>query len=356
MESVANGPASATTYDRLCEELRSNPRVWLITGVAGFIGSNLLEELLLLDQQVVGLDNFSTGSAANLVDVRGLVTEQQWQRFRLIRGDIRSRATCIKAIQGVELVLHQAALGSVPRSIEDPAGCNENNVSGTVNMLKAACDSHVQRLVYASSSAVYGDHPVLPKIETQLGTPVSPYGVSKLADELYATVFSRIYGLETVGLRYFNVFGQRQDAAGAYAAVIPCWIASLIHGQPVLINGTGETSRDFCYIKNVVQANLLAALTTERDAVNQIYNVALNDRTSLNELYYKLYRLLRTRGASLTDGGPIYCDFRVGDLLHSCADISKARNLLGYQPAYTLDAGLELAMDWYLEHLSPAEG
>lgn len=342
-------------YDEICRELRRRPRTWLITGAAGFIGSNLLEELLLLDQQVVGLDNFSTGSEANLADVECLVTRQQWQRFRLIRGDIRSFGTCLKATRGVELVLHQAALGSVPRSVENPADCNENNVSGTVNMLKAASDNRVQRLVYASSSAVYGDHPELPKVEPRLGNPVSPYGVSKLADELYATVFTSLYGLETVGLRYFNVFGPRQNPAGAYAAVIPCWIAAMVRGQTVHINGTGETSRDFCYIRNVVQANLLAALTTNLNAVNQVYNVALNDRTSLNELYHKLYGLLQARGASLTDDGPVYRDFRTGDLMHSFADISKARQLLGYNPAYTLDSGLDIAMEWYLEHLDRVE-
>lgn len=341
----------ATVYDELRDTLRRRPRTWLVTGVAGFIGSNLLEELLLLDQQVVGLDNFSTGFMVNLEEVQGAVTEKQWQCFSLITGDIRDLKTCVAATKGVELVLHQAALGSVPRSIEDPLGCHENNVSGTLNMLKAASDNRVQRLVYASSSAVYGDHPALPKVEPQLGRPVSPYGVSKLADELYATVFSQLYGLETVGLRYFNVFGPRQNPAGAYAAVIPCWTAALVRGRTIHINGTGETSRDFCYIGNVVQANLLAALSTDANAVNQVYNVALNDQTSLQALYYKLRHRLEKRGASLTDQEPVYRDFRVGDLLHSRADISKACSLLGYRPAYTLDAGLDVAMDWYLEHI-----
>ncbi len=346
----------ATVYDELRDTLRRRPRSWLVTGVAGFIGSNLLEELLLLDQQVVGLDNFSTGFEANLEDVRGAVTQKQWQRFSLIKGDIRNLETCMAATKGVDLVLHQAALGSVPRSVEDPLGCHENNVSGTLNMLKAARDNHAQRLVYASSSAVYGDHPALPKVEPQIGNPVSPYGVSKLADELYATVFSQLYGLATIGLRYFNVFGPRQDPAGAYAAVIPCWIAALVRGQTIHINGTGETSRDFCYIGNVVQANLLAAGSTDTSALNQVYNVALNDQTSLHELYYKLRHFLAKRGAPLTDEEPVYRDFRAGDLLHSRADISKACSLLGYRPAYTLDTGLDVAMDWYLDHLDRVNG
>lgn len=338
-----------SVYDELKNELRSRPKRWLITGVAGFIGSNLLEELLHLDQQVVGLDNFSTGKPENLAEVNGLVSEKQWRRFTFIEGDIRHRDTCRLVCRGADVILHQAALGSVPRSIEDPLGCNENNVSGTLTLLKAACETGVPRFVYASSSAVYGDHPGLPKVEETCGSPLSPYAVSKLADELYAGVFAQLYGLETIGLRYFNVFGPRQDPDGAYAAVIPRWIAALGRGESVRINGTGETSRDFCYIKNVVQINLLAAVTTNRAALNQVYNVALNRRTSLNELYLALAERLRDHGAPLPEGGPVYGEFRAGDVLHSQADISRAQQFLGYEPAYTLDRGLDAAMGWYLK-------
>lgn len=338
-----------SAYDDLKNELSRAPQQWLVTGVAGFIGSNLLEELLQLDQQVVGLDNFSTGKRDNLCDVRSLVTRQQWKQFRFIEGDIRNFESCLNACHGVDVVLHQAALGSVPRSVEDPAGCNENNVSGTLNVLKAACKSSVRRVVYASSSAVYGDHQGLPKVESVCGNPLSPYAVSKMADELYATVFSQLYGLETIGLRYFNVFGPRQDPDGAYAAVIPRWIAALGKGGTVSINGTGETSRDFCYIKNVVQINLLAALTKNKEAVNQVYNVALNQRTSLNELFSKLKERLHEHAGLMTVQNPVYLDFRTGDVLHSQADIHKAQQLLGYSPTHTVDEGLDAAMGWYLK-------
>ncbi len=340
-----------TAYDILRSEMIKAPKRWLVTGVAGFIGSNLLEELLLLDQQVVGLDNLSTGKRENLNDVQALVSAHQWRQFNFIEGDIRHLGTCQAACTGVDVILHQAALGSVPRSIEDPLNSNENNVSGHLNMLKAACDKQVKRMVYASSSAVYGDAPALPKVEDACGRQLSPYAVSKMVNELYAHVFTQLYGLETVGLRYFNVFGPRQDPDGAYAAVIPHWISALRACETVHINGTGETSRDFCYIGNVVQANLLAALTNNREAVNQVYNVALNKRTTLSELYYCLQKIMQPYRDHPVESRPVYRDFRQGDVLHSQADISKAKRLLGYAPTHSVEEGLEAAMGWYMKKL-----
>ena len=340
-----------TAYENLRKEMLKNPKRWLVTGVAGFIGSNLLEELLRLNQHVVGLDNFSTGKRDNLDDVESLVSKQQWQNFNFIEGDIRHLGTCQAMCKGVDVILHQAALGSVPRSIADPLACNENNVNGDLNMLKAACDCQIKRMVYASSSAVYGDHPGLPKVEDVCGQPLSPYAVSKMVNELYGHVFSQLYGLETIGLRYFNVFGPRQDPDGAYAAVIPCWISALRSGETVYINGSGETSRDFCYIANVVQVNLLAALTGNQNAVNQVYNVALNQRTTLNELYDKLQKSMLPYCDKPNGKRPHYRDFRSGDVLHSQADISKARLLLGYVPSHSIDKGLEAAMGWYMKNI-----
>jgi UDP-N-acetylglucosamine/UDP-N-acetyl-alpha-D-glucosaminouronate 4-epimerase len=338
-------------YEDVKRRLRQDPATWLITGVGGFIGSNLLEHLLRLDQHVVGLDNFSTGKKENLEDVRRCVSEAQWQRFTFIEGDIRNLATCREACRGTDYVLHHAALGSVPRSIEDPIGCNDNNVTGTLNMLIAACDIKVRRMVYAVSSAVYGDHPGLPKLEERIGRPLSPYAVSKYVNELYAYVFTRLYDVETVGFRYFNVFGPRQDPDGAYAAVIPRWISAMLKGEPVCINGTGETSRDFCYIENVVQINLLAAVTTNPAAINQVYNTAVNERTTLNDLYAKLRHRLLPHCDSLRESEPIHLEFRKGDVLHSQADIGKAKELLGYVPTHTLDQGLDSALGWYMKNL-----
>lgn len=340
-----------TTYDNFKNNMRLAPKQWLITGVAGFIGSNLLEQLLFLDQQVVGLDNYSTGKQENLSDIKELVSQQQWSRFNFIEGDIRHISTCREACKGIDVILHQAALGSVPRSIEDPLNCNDNNVNGNLNMLKAACDAGVKRVVYASSSAVYGDHPGLPKVEETCGRQLSPYAVSKMVNEMYAHVFSQLYGLETIGLRYFNVFGPRQDPDGAYAAVIPRWISALCSGETVFINGTGETSRDFCYIENVVQANLLAGMTQNQEAVNQVYNVALNNRITLNELYYMLQKNMQLYCDTPYESHPIYRDFRPGDVLHSQADISKAKKLLDYTPTHTVEEGLEAAMGWYIKKL-----
>jgi UDP-N-acetylglucosamine 4-epimerase len=338
--------------DGVKQALALNPQRWLVTGAAGFIGSHLLEELLRLDQQVVGVDNFSTGKRENLVEVHQAVSPRQWERLRFIEGDIRDPATCQDACRGVQTVLHQAALGSVPRSIENPLDCHDNNVTGTLNLLVAAREERVPRLVYASSSAVYGDDQSLPKLEKHTGFPLSPYAVSKQAGELYAGVFASLYGLKTVGLRYFNVFGPRQDPNGAYAAVIPRWIASLINDQQVTINGTGETSRDFCYVANVVQANLLAAYTDNPLALSRVYNVAVNQRTTLNELFAKLRARLVPRFGHVLHSRPRYGEFRKGDVLHSLADIERAEKLLGYRPTHSVDQGLDAALDWYIGQLA----
>lgn len=327
-----------------------NSRKWLITGAAGFIGSNIVETLLRDNQQVIGLDNFSTGYQKNLDEVRALVSNEQWARFRFIEGDIRDLATCHDACSGVDYVLHQAALGSVPRSIEDPINTNRTNIDGFLNMLVAARDAGVKRFVYAASSSTYGDHPDLPKVEEKIGKPLSPYAVTKVVNELYADVFAKTYGMDCIGLRYFNVFGGRQDPDGAYAAVIPKWTSALIHGEPVFINGDGETSRDFCYIDNAVQANLLAATATHPQAGNQVYNVAVGDRTTLNELFAEIRAQLLPRHPHLADAQPTYRDFRPGDVRHSLADISKAQELLGYAPTHRLREGLSEAVQWYISH------
>ncbi len=338
-------------FEEIQEHLRGQRHHWLITGVAGFIGSNLLEALLKLNQRVTGLDNFATGHRHNLEQVQALVGGQAWANFSFIEGDIRQRADCERACAGVDFVLHEAALGSVTRSIEDPVATHETNITGFLNMLVAARDAKVKRFVYAASSSTYGDHPGLPKVEDQIGHPLSPYAVTKYADELYADVFARCYGTESIGLRYFNVFGPRQDPNGAYAAVIPQWVAALIKNQPLFINGDGETSRDFCFIDNVVQANLLAALTSVPVAVNQVYNVALNERTSLNQLYREMRQLLLDRFPHLQEHQAQYKDFRAGDVRHSQADIGKARQLLGFNPTHRIGEGLKEAMDWYVRNL-----
>lgn len=346
-------PDQRTAFEGLQETLRGQPRTWLVTGVAGFIGSNLLETLLKLDQRVVGLDNFATGHRRNLDEVRTLVSEAQWARFRFIEGDIRELADCQAACAGVDHVLHQAALGSVPRSLADPIATNAANITGFLNMLVAARDAGVSRFVYAASSSTYGDHPGLPKVEDVIGKPLSPYAVTKYVNELYAEVFARSYGFQSIGLRYFNVFGARQDPAGAYAAVIPKWAASLLAGEPVFINGDGETSRDFCYVANAVQANLLAASTANAEAVNQVYNVAVGDRTTLNTLFSLLRDGLSAQGVS-GDTRPVHRDFRAGDVRHSQADISKAARLMGYAPSHALAEGLREALPWYLRNGSRA--
>ena len=339
-------------YEQRAEQLKAAPKKWLITGVAGFIGSNLLETLLSLGQRVVGLDNFSTGFQHNLDEVQGLVTVEQWQQFTCIKGDIRDLETCTQACAGVDYVLHQAALGSVPRSIEDPILTNENNLTGFLNMLVAARDAQVTRFVYAASSSTYGDHPGLPKVEDAIGRPLSPYAVTKYVNELYADVFARTYGFKTIGLRYFNIFGRRQDPNGAYAAVMPKWFSGLIKGEKIFINGDGETSRDFCYIDNCVQANILAACAENEDALNQVYNVAFGERTTLNELFTMIKDRVADVHPEVKSINPTYRDFRAGDVRHSLADISKSETLLGYKPEFSVKAGLDRAAQWYIEKLS----
>lgn len=343
-----------TAYEELLERLKTEPHTWLITGVAGFIGSNLLEVLLRLNQKVVGLDNFSTGHQKNLDEVRSLVLRGQWGNFKFIEGDIRILEDCKAACDGVEFVLHQAALGSVPRSIDDPLNTNSVNISGFLNMLVASRDIKVRRFVYAASSSTYGDHPALPKTEDVIGKPLSPYAVTKYVNELYADVFARTYGFNVVGLRYFNVFGPRQNPDGAYAAVIPRWISSMIKGESVYINGDGETSRDFCFIENVCQMNLLAATADNPDAINQVYNVAVGDRTTLNQLYAQLNLNLLPSYQHLSGEKPVYREFRGGDVRHSLADIGKASRLLGYQPTHSAGDGLKEAISWYIKNMEIA--
>lgn len=343
-----------TRYQQLLAQLPSAPKTWLVSGAAGFIGSNLVETLLKLNQRVVGLDNFATGYQHNLDEVQSVVSDAQWANLRFIPGDICDLATCRTAVAGVDYVLHQAALGSVPRSIEDPLATNAANVSGFLNLLVAARDAKVQNFVYAASSSTYGDHPRLPKVEEEIGKPLSPYAVTKYVNELYAEVFATAYGCNSIGLRYFNVFGARQDPDGAYAAVIPKWIAALLQGEAVYINGDGETSRDFCFVENAVQANLLAATVRDAAALNQVYNVAVGERTSLNQLYHYLRQTLATRFAHLEHAKPVYREFRAGDVRHSQADIGKAQRWLGYQPTHSAMQGLQEAMRWYVAH-TPAK-
>ena len=337
-------------YEQVKQELLTDKRTWLITGVAGFIGSNLLETLLKLNQTVVGLDNFATGFQHNLDEVKSLVSAEQWESFTFIEGDIRQLTDCSKACQGVDYVLHQAALGSVPRSIADPINTNDTNISGYLNMLVAARDAQVASFTYAASSSTYGDHPALPKVENAIGNPLSPYAVTKYVNELYADVFSRTYGFKTIGLRYFNIFGKRQTPDGAYAAVIPKWTAAMIAGDEVFINGDGDTSRDFNFIENAVQANILAA-TADNDAKNEVYNVAVGGRTTLNTLFTALQDSLMLNGVNYTQNA-IYRDFREGDVRHSQADISKIQNALGYTPQFDIAQGIAKAMPWYVESLN----
>lgn len=337
-------------YQTVCEQLQQAPKIWLVTGVAGFIGSNLLETLLKLNQKVVGLDNFATGHQHNLDEVRSLVTSEQWVNFKFYKGDIRNLEDCQKVCAGVDYVLHQAALGSVPRSIADPIITNAANITGFLNMLVAARDANVKSFTYAASSSTYGDHPALPKVEENIGNPLSPYAVTKYVNELYADVFARTYGFKAIGLRYFNVFGKRQDPNGAYAAVIPKWTAAMIAGDDVFINGDGETSRDFCFIENTVQANILAATTQNDETKNQVYNVAVGDRTTLNDLFNAIKAALNENGVVYTKE-PVYRDFRAGDVRHSQADVSKIKNLLGYTPKFVISQGVESAMPWYIKFL-----
>ncbi|NOH55546.1 Vi polysaccharide biosynthesis UDP-N-acetylglucosaminuronic acid C-4 epimerase TviC [Vibrio coralliilyticus] len=332
-------------FKTIQQELLTEPKTWLITGVAGFIGSNLLESLLKLNQKVVGLDNFSTGHQRNLDEVQELVSAEQWERFIFIQGDICDYNTCQQAMCDIDYVLHQAALGSVPRSIADPIATNASNVSGFINVLTAAKEADVKSFTYAASSSTYGDHPALPKVEENIGNPLSPYAVTKYVNELYAAVFARSYGFKSIGLRYFNVFGPRQDPNGAYAAVIPKWTASLINKEQVFINGDGETSRDFCFIDNTVQMNILAA-TAKDEAKDQVYNVAVGDRTTLNTLFKAIAKSL-----NIENSAPVHRSFRDGDVRHSQADISKAKDNLGYEPRFDIYQGLEKSIPWYNKFL-----
>lgn len=339
-----------TKFEQIKSELVAGPKTWLVTGVAGFIGSNLLETLLKLNQKVVGLDNFATGHQRNLDEVKGLVEINQWDNFTFIEGDICNYEACQDAVKGVDYVLHQAALGSVPRSIADPITTNAANITGFLNMLTAAKEEQVKSFIYAASSSTYGDHPALPKVEENIGNPLSPYAVTKYVNELYANVFARTYDFNCIGLRYFNVFGPRQDPNGAYAAVIPKWTSSLIKKEEVFINGDGETSRDFCFIENVVEMNILAA-TSQDEFKDEVYNVAVGDNTTLNELYQSI------RGSLIENGVDVECnltyqDFRSGDVRHSQADITKAKSRLGYSASYRIKEGLSLSMPWYINLLT----
>lgn len=333
-------------YETVCEQLQQAPKTWLITGVAGFIGSNLLETLLKLNQNVVGLDNFATGHQYNLDEVQGLVEPEQWANFKFYEGDIRNFEDCQKACIDVDYVLHQAALGSVPRSIADPILTNSANITGFLNMLVAARDARVSSFTYAASSSTYGDHPALPKVEENIGKPLSPYAVTKYVNELYADVFAKTYGFKAIGLRYFNVFGKRQDPNGAYAAVIPKWTVAMIGGEDIYINGDGETSRDFCFIENTVQANILAATTQNEEAKNQVYNVAVGDRITLNSLFNIIKAALNENGNKYTKQ-PIYREFRTGDVRHSQADVTKAKKNLGYEPHYKVESGLKITVKYF---------
>ena len=336
-----------TQYQKIQNELTLSPKKWLITGVAGFIGSNLLETLLKLDQEVVGLDSFITGHKHNLDEVKGEVTKNQWRKFQFIEGDIRNLDDCKQATKDVDYVLHQAALGSVPRSTVDPIPTNQANIDGFLNMLVASKDANVSSFTYAASSSTYGDHPDLPKVEDKIGNPLSPYAVTKLVNELYAAVFARTYGFKTIGLRYFNIFGKRQDPKGAYAAVIPKWTLALLDSETIFINGKGDTSRDFCFIENAVQMNILSA-TANEEAKDNVYNVAVGGRTSLNDLFNEMKTILSKTHSEISALTVEYRDYRAGDVRHSQADIGKAIDNLSYAPSHDIHEGLEVALEWYL--------
>jgi UDP-N-acetylglucosamine 4-epimerase len=334
--------------DVVKNRLKKNPKKWLVTGVAGFIGSNILEELLALNQTVTGLDNFSTGKQENLDDVKKNVDADNWKKFTFLKKDIVSMSDCMAACRGVDYVLHQAALGSVPRSIDDPVATNRSNIDGFLNMLIAARDTRVKRFVYAASSSTYGDHPGLPKVEDKIGRPLSPYAVTKYVNELYADVFAKTYGMETIGLRYFNIFGKRQDPEGAYAAVIPRWIDILMQGGRPVINGDGKTSRDYCYIDNAVQANILAATAEHKEAVNKVYNIACGEQTTLNSLFQLIKKNLMVFKPEISTIEPQYGPFRTGDVRHSLADISRAKNYLLYSPQYDVSKGMQKTVTWHV--------
>ena len=338
-------------YTETKKELLENPKVWLVTGVAGFIGSNLAEALLKLNQKVIALDNFATGHKYNLEHVKNSVTAKQWSNFKFIEGDITNFETCQEITKNIDIILHQAALGSVPRSIDNPVVSNYNNVTGFLNMLTAAKDNGVKRFVYASSSSVYGDSEELPKLEARTGNLLSPYAVTKYVNELYMGVFHKCYGMESIGLRYFNVFGKRQDPNGAYAAVMPKWIGQILEGEDLFINGDGETSRDFTYIDNVVQANILAGTTDNPGAYGQAFNTAIGGRETLNNLYGAIVSGIKENLPNLEIKEPIYRDFRAGDIRHSNANVDKMKDLLGYEPTHTLETGLSESIAWYINDI-----
>jgi UDP-N-acetylglucosamine 4-epimerase len=342
-----------TAYQIAKDRIQKSPKAWLVTGAAGFIGSNLVEELLRFNQRVVGLDDFSTGKQRNLDEVRAAVGEAAWARFTMHAGGITNPDECRRACAGIDYVLHHAAIGSVPRSIDEPLVAHAINVTGTLHMMEAAREARVRRFIYASSSAVYGDDAAPLKTESTLGRCLSPYAVSKLADELYAQVFGRCYGTETIGLRYFNIFGPRQDPNGAYAAVIPKWIAAMMQGEQVVIYGDGETTRDFCHVADVVQANILAATCENPAAINRVFNIARHGKTTLNELFEILRSRLAPHFPALADARPAYRDFRPGDVRHSEASIDVAERALGYEPIHTVASGLESALGWYRLNLAP---
>jgi UDP-N-acetylglucosamine 4-epimerase len=338
-------------YEHVKNDLLQNKKTWLITGVAGFIGSNLAEALLKLNQKVISLDNFATGHPHNLEHIKKSVSTEQWENFTFVEGDITHLETCQKITEGVDVILHQAALGSVPRSIDNPVLSNHANVTGFLNILTAAKDNGVKRFVYASSSSVYGDSEELPKVEARTGNLLSPYAVTKYVNELYSSVFHRCYGIETIGLRYFNVFGKRQDPNGAYAAVVPKWIGQILNGENLFINGDGETSRDFTYIENVIQANILAGTTTNKKAFGEAFNTAVGGRETLNNLYKAIVKGLKENIPNVTIEDAIYRDFRVGDIRHSNANVGKIEELLSYTPTHTLEEGLSESILWYINDI-----
>lgn len=339
------------SYQKIQLELKKNPKKWVITGVAGFIGSNLLETLLDLDQSIVGMDNFSTGDKKNLDDVKKYVSKKQWSRFLFHEGDILDPKLCQEICQDADYVLHQAALGSVPRSIEDPYTSNNSNITGFLNMLVAAKESNITKFVYAASSSSYGDHPELPKVEGKIGNPLSPYAVTKLVNELYANVFKITYNFPSIGLRYFNIFGRRQSSDSAYAAVIPKWIGETLNNKAITINGDGKTSRDFTFIDNVIQANILSATSKNPKANGEVYNIAVGERTSLIEMYKFISKNIQSNLPSMKIEQPKFGNFRPGDVRHSLADITKAKNLLGYKPTHNVEQGIKETVSWYLDNL-----
>lgn len=344
-------------FEEISSYLKKNQHTWLITGVAGFIGSNLLEALLKLNQKVVGFDNFDTGYQHNIneaisdaaISLKSTQAEVS-KNFKFINGDIRILNDCINACKKIEYVLHHAAIGSVPRSIQDPIYTNKANIDGFLNMLVSANEAKVKMFVYAASSSTYGDSKELPKIEDRIGKPISPYAVTKLVNELYADVFNSVYGFNSIGLRYFNIFGKRQDPNGAYAAVIPQWINRILNNQSIYINGNGKNSRDFCYVENVIQINILSALSENKNSHNEVYNVAFNDRTSLNRLHDLINSELLKKLPNLDSNKPIYREPRAGDIMHSLADISKAEKMLNYKPEYNIEHGLNLTIDWFIKN------